>query len=110
MAFERSSAGSPRPASPRGSKIFCACSTAFGAAPNGNTCPVCTGMPGVLPVLTAGRWSSRSGRRSPPAARLQAGASSPGKNYFYPDLPKAYRSRQYELLDRPRGYIDIEVD
>lgn len=92
------------------SKIFCGCSTAFGRAPNENTCPVCTGMPGVLPVLnkrvvdlaiTAGLATHCEIARSSVLAR---------KNYFYPDLPKGYQISQYELPICVRGHIDVRID
>jgi len=91
-------------------KIFCSCSTAFGAAPNTQTCPVCLGMPGVLPVLnrTVVEFALRMA--------LATGCSVAGesrfarKNYFYPDLPKGYQISQYELPIAEHGHIDIEVD
>ncbi len=89
------------------SKIFCACSTAFGAAPNGNTCPVCTGMPGVLPVLNrkAVEFTIRTALAT--SCAVQRRSVFARKNYFYPDLPKAYQISQYELpiaLRRPRRH------
>jgi len=92
------------------SKIFCACSTAFGAAPNGNTCPVCTGMPGVLPVLNrkAVEFTIRTALAT--SCTVQRRSVFARKNYFYPDLPKAYQISQYELPVALGGHIDIEVD
>ena len=92
------------------SKIFCACSTAFGAAPNGNTCPVCTGMPGVLPVLNrkAVEFTIRTALAA--SCTVQRRSVFARKNYFYPDLPKAYQISQYELPIALGGHIDIEVD
>src|SRR4029434_1777549 len=92
------------------SKIFCGCSTQFGKEPNNNTCPVCAGFPGVLPVLnkrvvefalTAGLASHCEIARSRILAR---------KNYFYPDLPKGYQISQYELPVCTGGYVDLELD
>ena len=91
------------------SKIFCACSTAFGAAPNENTCPVCTGMPGVLPVLNrkAVEFTIRTALAT--SCAVQRRSVFARKNYFYPDLPKAYQISQYELPVALGGHIDIEV-
>jgi aspartyl-tRNA(Asn)/glutamyl-tRNA(Gln) amidotransferase subunit B len=92
------------------SKIFCGCSTKFGQAPNQNTCPVCTGFPGVLPVLNKRvvEFAIRAGL----ATRCQITRSSilARKNYFYPDLPKGYQISQYELPICADGYIDIAVN
>ncbi|MGH7874564.1 MAG: Asp-tRNA(Asn)/Glu-tRNA(Gln) amidotransferase subunit GatB [Candidatus Binatia bacterium] len=92
------------------SKIFCGCSTQFGRAPNENSCPVCAGFPGVLPVLNkkvvefaieAGLATHCDVTRSSILAR---------KNYFYPDLPKGYQISQYELPVCTAGYIDVAVN
>ncbi len=91
-------------------KIFCGCSTAFGAPPNAHVCPVCLGMPGVLPVLNhrvvefALRMAVATGCRIAPESRFAR------KNYFYPDLPKGYQISQYELPIAEAGYVDIEVE
>jgi aspartyl-tRNA(Asn)/glutamyl-tRNA(Gln) amidotransferase subunit B len=92
------------------SKVFCACSTKFGAPPNQNTCPVCLGMPGALPVLNRRvvEFAIRAG--------LAAGCSIARhsrwarKNYFYPDLPKGYQISQYELPLCLGGAVEIETD
>ena len=76
------------------SKIFCACSTAFGAAPNGNTCPVCTGMPGVLPVLNRKAVECTIRTALATSCAVQRRSVFARKNYFYPDLPKAYQISQ----------------
>src|SRR5512134_2209229 len=78
------------------SKIFCACSAKFGASPNENTCPVCTGMPGVLPVLNrkAVEYAVRTALAT--SCTVQRRSVFARKNYFYPDLPKAYQISQYE--------------
>ncbi|HIA02103.1 MAG TPA: hypothetical protein EYN66_09360, partial [Myxococcales bacterium] len=72
------------------SKLFCGCSTAFGAEPNAQTCPVCLGMPGVLPVMNkeALRFSLRIGEALGCVIRKQSRFAR--KNYFYPDSPKGY--------------------
>ena len=92
------------------SKIFCGCSTRFGAEPNHHTCPVCTGFPGVLPVLNKKvvDFAIKAGL----ATHCQIAPSSrfARKNYFYPDLPKGYQISQYELPVCTNGYIDIDVD
>jgi aspartyl-tRNA(Asn)/glutamyl-tRNA(Gln) amidotransferase subunit B len=91
-------------------KIFCACSTAFGAPPNTQVCPVCLGMPGVLPVLNrmvvefALRMALATGCTIAPVSRFAR------KNYFYPDLPKGYQISQYELPIAEHGHIDVELD
>ncbi|HEX7409983.1 MAG TPA: Asp-tRNA(Asn)/Glu-tRNA(Gln) amidotransferase subunit GatB [Candidatus Binatia bacterium] len=90
------------------SKVFCACSTQFGAPPNQNTCPVCLAMPGALPVLN--RRVVEFGIRAGLAANCQIASHSrwARKNYFYPDLPKGYQISQYELPLCLNGFIDIE--
>jgi aspartyl-tRNA(Asn)/glutamyl-tRNA(Gln) amidotransferase subunit B len=90
------------------SKIFCGCSNRFGAAPNYNVCPVCSGFPGVLPVLN--REVVRFAIRAGLATNCQIARYSrwARKNYFYPDLPKGYQISQYELPLCTQGYLDIE--
>ena len=92
------------------SKIFCGCSTRFGMEPNQNTCPVCMGLPGVLPVLN--RKVVEFAVRTGLATHCEIARSSrwARKNYFYPDLPKGYQISQYELPLCLNGYIDIEVE
>ena len=92
------------------SKIFCGCSTRFGRAPNANTCPVCAGFPGVLPVLN--RMVAEFAIKVGLATHCEIARSSvlARKNYFYPDLPKGYQISQYELPVCAGGYIDIEID
>ena len=79
------------------SKIFCGCSTRFGDAPNANVCPVCSGMPGVLPVLNARvvEFAVKAGLATD--CRINPVSVFARKNYFYPDLPKGYQISQYEL-------------
>ncbi len=91
------------------SKIFCSCSTQFGATPNTNTCPVCEGSPGVLPVLN--KQVVEFAIRTALATNCQVAKHSifARKNYFYPDLPKAYQISQYELPIAEHGWITINV-
>jgi len=92
------------------SKIFCGCSTRFGAPPNSHTCPVCLGMPGTLPVLNrkvveyAVMMGLATHCRIAPFSRLAR------KNYFYPDLPKGYQISQFEEPLAELGYVEIELD
>ncbi|WP_223070485.1 Asp-tRNA(Asn)/Glu-tRNA(Gln) amidotransferase subunit GatB [Paenibacillus caui] len=92
------------------SKIFCGCSTEFGAPPNTHTCPVCLGHPGVLPVLN--RQAVDYAMKAAMALNCEIGDVSKfdRKNYFYPDSPKAYQISQYDQPIGLNGYIDIEVD
>ncbi len=92
------------------SKIFCPCSAKFGAPPNENTCPVCTGMPGVLPVLNRKVVEFAIRTALATSCRVQERSVFARKNYFYPDLPKAYQISQYELPLAVAGHIDIEAD
>ena len=88
-------------------KIFCGCSTRFGAEPNTQTCPVCIGMPGVLPVLNkrALEFAIRTGLAM--NCRVSPYSRFARKNYFYPDLPKGYQISQYELPVCEEGFVDI---
>ncbi|MBE0618297.1 MAG: Asp-tRNA(Asn)/Glu-tRNA(Gln) amidotransferase subunit GatB, partial [Proteobacteria bacterium] len=91
-------------------KIFCGCSTAFGAAPNSQICPVCMGLPGALPVLN--RRVVEYALRVALATHCTVASVSrfARKNYFYPDLPKGYQISQYELPILERGYLDVEAE
>src|SRR6266404_297028 len=91
-------------------KAFCACSTRFGDPPNTNTCPVCLGLPGALPVLN--RRAVELGMRAALALHLNLQESSrfARKNYFYPDLPKGYQISMYELPLATAGWLEIEHD
>jgi aspartyl-tRNA(Asn)/glutamyl-tRNA(Gln) amidotransferase subunit B len=91
-------------------KIFCGCSTAFGAPPNTHTCPVCLGMPGVLPVLNRKvvEFTMRMGLAT--HCDIARESRFARKNYFYPDLPKGYQISQYEQPLAQNGYVDIEVN
>jgi aspartyl-tRNA(Asn)/glutamyl-tRNA(Gln) amidotransferase subunit B len=92
------------------SKIFCGCSTRFGAAPNHNVCPVCSGFPGVLPVLNREvvRFAVRAGIAT--NCKIAHYSRWARKNYFYPDLPKGYQISQYELPLCTGGYLDIDAE
>src|SRR5256885_6162964 len=89
------------------SKIFCGCSTRFGDEPNANTCPVCLGLPGALPVVN--RRAVELGARAALALSLQINERSifARKNYFYPDLPKGYQISQFDQPFSEHGYVDI---
>ena len=92
------------------SKIFCGCATTFGAPPNTQTCQVCLGMPGVLPVLN--RRAVEFALKMALATHCQVAPESrfARKNYFYPDLPKGYQISQYELPLAEHGYLEISVN
>lgn len=92
------------------SKIFCGCATSFGAEPNSHTCPICLGHPGTLPVLN--RQAVEYAMKAAMALNCEIGSISrfDRKNYFYPDLPKAYQISQYDHPIGKNGYIDIEVN
>ena len=92
------------------SKIFCGCSTEFGAPPNTHVCPVCLGMPGVLPVLN--RQVVENGIKLALATNLTINRENrfARKNYFYPDLPKGYQISQFELPIAEHGKVEIEVN
>ncbi|MEC0093232.1 Asp-tRNA(Asn)/Glu-tRNA(Gln) amidotransferase subunit GatB [Paenibacillus macquariensis] len=92
------------------SKIFCGCSTEFGAPPNTHTCPICLGHPGVLPVLN--RQAVDYAMKAAMALNCTIGDRSKfdRKNYFYPDSPKAYQISQFDQPIGEHGWIDIEVN
>ncbi len=92
------------------SKIFCGCSTEFGAPPNTHTCPVCLGHPGVLPVLN--RQAVEYAMKAAMALNCDIATHSQfdRKNYFYPDNPKAYQISQSDQPIGENGWIEIEVD
>lgn len=92
------------------SKIFCGCSTAFGQAPNSQTCPVCLGLPGALPVLN--RQVVEDAIKAGLATNCQIAPRSifARKNYFYPDLPKGYQISQFELPICEHGWLEIETE
>jgi aspartyl-tRNA(Asn)/glutamyl-tRNA(Gln) amidotransferase subunit B len=92
------------------SKIFCGCSTAFGREPNANTCPVCAGFPGVLPVLNKKvvEFAIKAGLAT--HCKITRSSILARKNYFYPDLPKGYQISQYELPICSGGYVEFELN
>ncbi len=92
------------------SKIFCGCSTKFGAEPNSQTCPVCTGMPGVLPVLNENVLKKGVLAGLALNCDISDYSKFDRKNYFYPDLPKAYQISQYDKPVCKNGYINILSD
>ncbi len=91
-------------------KIFCSCSTDFGASPNTHVCPVCLGMPGVLPVLNKQvvEYAIRLGVAL--NCKINRFSRFARKNYFYPDLPKGYQISQYELPILEGGFVEIYTD
>lgn len=92
------------------SKIFCSCSTEFGAGPNENTCPVCTGMPGMLPVVNAKAVEFAVKMAVAVDCTVNRTSLFARKNYFYPDLPMGYQISQFELPVAEHGHIVIRTD
>lgn len=92
------------------SKIFCSCSTEFGAKPNSNTCPICLGLPGTLPVLNEEVVNLAVKAGVALNCRINNLNKMDRKNYFYPDLPKAYQTSQYDLPMCSGGYVEIDVN
>jgi aspartyl-tRNA(Asn)/glutamyl-tRNA(Gln) amidotransferase subunit B len=90
-------------------KIFCHCSTQFGGAPNSHTCPVCLGMPGVLPVLNKKVVEFAMKMALATHCTINPQNVFARKNYFYPDLPKGYQISQYAYPIAEHGYIWIEA-
>ena len=90
------------------SKIFCGCSTQFGNPPNANTCPVCTGMPGVLPVLNKQAVTFAIKAALATHCKINQESRFDRKNYFYPDLPKGYQISQFALPIAEHGYLEID--
>lgn len=92
------------------SKAFCGCTTQFGNAPNANTCPVCLGMPGVLPVLNKSvvEFAMKMGLAT--NCTIAPKSVFARKNYFYPDLPKGYQISQYDEPICKDGWLDVELN
>ena len=91
-------------------KIFCGCSTAFGAAPNSEVCPVCLGQPGALPVLNRQAVDYAVMAALALGCEVQRESIFARKNYFYPDLPKGYQISQYERPLALGGGLEITAD
>ena len=92
------------------SKIFCGCSTKFGASPNTHTCPVCLGMPGVLPVLNRQVVEFAMKMALATHCTIAPFSQFARKNYFYPDLPKGYQISQYEFPLARNGWVEVETE
>ena len=91
-------------------KIFCSCPTTFGAEPNTHVCPICMGMPGTLPVLNEKvvEYAVKAGLAT--NCEIARNSKNDRKNYFYPDLPKAYQISQFDKPLCEHGYVEIETD
>ena len=92
------------------SKIFCACSTEFGAEPNSQVCPICLGMPGTLPVINerAVEYAVKAGLAL--NCEIAPYSKWDRKQYFYPDLPKAYQISQYDLPLSEHGLVQFTME
>jgi aspartyl-tRNA(Asn)/glutamyl-tRNA(Gln) amidotransferase subunit B len=90
-------------------KLFCGCSTQFGLPPNSATCPVCIGMPGVLPVMNRRAFDLALKAAVALNCRIASFTKWDRKNYYYPDLPKNYQISQYDLPFSKGGWLDIET-
>ncbi len=89
------------------SKLFCGCSTTFGAAPNTQTCPVCTGLPGSLPVMNQKAFDLSLRTAVALNCEIPTFTKWDRKQYYYPDLPKGYQISQYDLPMSRNGWLDI---
>lgn len=92
------------------SKMFCGCSTAFGAPPNSQTCPVCLGLPGSLPVVNARAIESAIRIGLALGCSIAPHSRFARKNYFYPDMPKDFQISQYDEPIAFEGFVDVEAD
>lgn len=91
-------------------KIFCSCATSFGDTPNTNICPTCLGLPGALPTLNKEALKKAIAFGTAIGATINQGSIFARKNYFYPDLPKAYQISQFELPIVGNGSLDIDIE
>src|SRR4051794_14414284 len=91
-------------------KMFCGCSTAFGAEPNTQVCPVCLGLPGALPVLNAAALESAIRIGLALHCDIASWCRFARKNYFYPDMPKNFQTSQYDEPIAFNGYLDVELE
>src|SRR5215210_8925134 len=91
------------------SKLFCGCSTRFGAVPNVNTCPVCLGLPGALPVLNRRAVELAAQASLALGCTVHTTSVFARKNYFYPDLPKGYQISQYDRPLATDGALEFEA-
>jgi len=91
-------------------KLFCGCKTRFGQAPNSQVCPVCLGLPGTLPVLNEGAFDLAIKTALALNCNIEKLIKFERKNYFYPDLPKAYQISQYSLPLSSNGFLGIETE
>ena len=91
-------------------KIFCSCPTTFGGSPNKQTCPICMGMPGTLPVLNEKvvEYAVKAGLAT--NCEISRNSKNDRKNYFYPDLPKAYQISQFDKPLCEHGYVEIDTE
>ncbi|MGY1622275.1 Asp-tRNA(Asn)/Glu-tRNA(Gln) amidotransferase subunit GatB [Geodermatophilus sp. SYSU D00965] len=92
------------------SKMFCGCATTFGADPNTQTCPVCLGLPGSLPVANAAAIEATIRIGLALGCRIAGWCRFARKNYFYPDIPKGFQTSQYDEPLCTAGHLDVEVD
>ena len=90
-------------------KLFCSCSTTFGSVPNSQVCPVCLGMPGVLPVINRRAFEAAVLTASALDCRIAAFTKWDRKGYYYPDLPKNYQISQYDLPLGSDGYLEVDL-
>src|SRR5262245_10357821 len=91
-------------------KLFCGCSTRFGAPPNTQTCPVCLGLPGALPVMNRRAFELALRAAAALDCELAGFTKWDRKQYFYPDLPKGYQISQYDLPFSRGGHLEIAAE